>query len=129
MLLSKNLFVNIDWSLRISLPFIRNFRVTHFPLNWSICMDLLLYFRIVKKWINTHCIKAWDFTLLLNTLIVNIFYVWSCVQKTRFNWMNNVKTFRCLLMNTFFFICVVNFLRNEVMISQVFDGKFAEIFA
>lgn len=128
MLLSENLFVNIDWSLRISLPFVRNFRITHFPLNWRICMNLLFNFRIVQKWMNSNCIKTWNITLLLNTLIVNILDIWSCIQETRFDWMKNIKAFRCFLMKTFFFVCVVNFFRNKIMIFQVFNGKFAEIF-
>lgn len=128
MLFSENLFVNINCSLGISLPLAWNVRITHFPLDWRICVNLLLNFRVVQKWINSNCIKTWNITLLLNTLIVNILNIWSCVQEAGFNWMKNSETLGCFLMKTFFFVCVINFIRNKIMIFQVFNGKFTEIF-
>lgn len=87
MLLSDDLFVDFDGTIGISDPVVLNVEVAHFPSFGGLGMDLLLDFITIQERSDSDLIKARHIAFLLNTLCIDVFYVRTGVQETRFNGM------------------------------------------
>ncbi len=114
MLLSENFLVDIDGTIWVSDPFVLNVKVTHFPSCGCVCINLFLDNLFVQKPGNSDLIKTRHVSLLLNTLIVHVSDIRTSVEETGFNWAQNLLAFESIV-QTFFLVCIVNFIRYEIM--------------